>query len=152
MSLIELAIRMALEAHAGQTDKAGKPYILHALRVLAAVGHGKPEDVQCAAVLHDVLEDCPAYDAPLLAARGFSPRTINLVQMLSRDEGETYDAFIDRICQDRDASWIKLCDLRDNMDLTRLSRPLSHTQMDRYYKYVKACAVIQATWGFPHAN
>lgn len=112
MSLIELAIRMALEAHAGQTDKAGKPYILHALRVLAAVGHEKPEDVQCAAVLHYVLEDGPAYDAPLLAARGFSPRTINLVQMLSRNEGETYDAFIARICQDRTASWIKYCDIQ----------------------------------------
>ena len=34
MSTLERAIAIAATAHAGQTDKAGAPYILHPLRVM----------------------------------------------------------------------------------------------------------------------
>lgn len=37
MATLERAIEIAARAHAGQTDKAGQPYILHPLRVMLAV-------------------------------------------------------------------------------------------------------------------
>ena len=56
-SLLETAIQIAAEAHAGQKQKNGQPYILHPLRVMARVS---TEEEQIVAVLHDVLEDNPA--------------------------------------------------------------------------------------------
>ena len=57
MSTLEKAIAIAAEAHAGATDKAGAPYILHPLRVMLKVN--SPEE-RIVAVLHDVVEDCAA--------------------------------------------------------------------------------------------
>jgi hypothetical protein len=54
MSTLERAIEIAAIAHSGQPDKAGAPYVLHALRVMLAVS-GPYE--RLAAVLHDVVED-----------------------------------------------------------------------------------------------
>ncbi len=56
MSSLERAIALAAQAHAGQVDKGGAPYILHPLRVMLRLTH--PE-ARIVAVLHDVLEDCP---------------------------------------------------------------------------------------------
>ncbi|MGZ7078608.1 MAG: GTP pyrophosphokinase, partial [Thermoanaerobaculia bacterium] len=55
MSTLERAIAIAAEKHAGQTDKAGAPYILHPLRVMLRVS---TNDERITAVLHDVVEDC----------------------------------------------------------------------------------------------
>ncbi len=54
LSLLEKAIALAVEAHRGQKDRAGAPYILHPLRMMARV-----ETIQekIVAVLHDVVED-----------------------------------------------------------------------------------------------
>src|SRR5262245_52934077 len=51
---LEDAILLAVQAHRGQQDKVGQPYILHPLRVLARV---RGEAAQTAAILHDVVED-----------------------------------------------------------------------------------------------
>ena len=37
MATLEIALEIAAAAHAGQTDKAGQPYILHPLRVMFSV-------------------------------------------------------------------------------------------------------------------
>ncbi|MFP5392790.1 MAG: hypothetical protein ACLGI6_14780 [Gammaproteobacteria bacterium] len=57
MSTIETAIKLAVDAHAGQRDKAGRPYILHPLRVMHRF---TDETLQSIAVLHDVPEDTTA--------------------------------------------------------------------------------------------
>ena len=51
---LEVAILIAVKAHMGQVDKAGKSYILHPLRVMQNV---ESIDAKIVAVLHDVLED-----------------------------------------------------------------------------------------------
>lgn len=56
MSTLELAIAIAAEAHAGQSDRGGAPYILHPLGVMLRMGNDTDWIV---AVLHNVLEDCP---------------------------------------------------------------------------------------------
>lgn len=54
MPSLEDATLLALEAHRGQKDKGGEPYILHALRVMLRM---TTEHEKWAAVLHDVVED-----------------------------------------------------------------------------------------------
>ena len=73
MSSLERAIAIAAEAHAGQTDKAGAPYILHPLRVMLRLA---TEEERITAVLHDLCEDCPGWDFARLKAEGFPPQVI----------------------------------------------------------------------------
>jgi len=72
MSLLEKALALAVDAHRGQKDPAGKPYILHPLRVMARV---QTEDEQVVAILHDVVEDTP-WTPEKLAAEGFPPHIL----------------------------------------------------------------------------
>jgi len=150
--MIEDAITLAVLSHAGQVDKAGKPYILHPLRVLGAVGLSTDnDDVMCAAVLHDVVEDC-GVKAQDLRGLGLSERTIELTGLLTREDNVSYEHFIESISLDKDASWIKVCDLRDNMDISRLGakdpKDLTPMQYERLLKYRKAEAKLCAIWGF----
>ena len=56
MSTLERAIAIAAEAHAGQVDWAGVPYVLHPLRIMLRVSSN---DERAVAVLHDVCKDRP---------------------------------------------------------------------------------------------
>jgi (p)ppGpp synthase/HD superfamily hydrolase len=58
VSILERAIAIAAEAHAGQVDKAGAPYVLHPLRMMLGMSSN---DERIVAVLHDVCEDCPGW-------------------------------------------------------------------------------------------
>ncbi len=58
---IRYAYYMAEEAHTGQTRQSGEPYITHPLAVAQILVELRMDDDSiCAALLHDVLEDCPA--------------------------------------------------------------------------------------------
>jgi (p)ppGpp synthase/HD superfamily hydrolase len=72
--MLERAIEIAVEAHKGQVDKGGSPYILHPLRVMMSV-NGESEKI--VAVLHDVVEDSVwTFDA--LLAEGFAVEAISI--------------------------------------------------------------------------
>lgn len=137
MSTLERAIAIAAEAHAGQTDKAGVPYILHPLRVMLGVD---AHDERIAAVLHDVLEDCPAWSLGRLAAEGFSTPVLNALAALTRQKGESYEAFIDRVCDSRIAINVKMADLKDNLEPVRLG--LITPNPERVAKYRAALAKL----------
>ena len=117
MSTLERAIAIAAEAHAGQVDKAGKPYILHPLRVMLRL---ETAEERIAAVLHDIVEDC-GWSIDDLGAAGFSPTVLRAVESLTRKDGESYDAFVARAAADPIGRRVKLADLEDN---TRLSRTI----------------------------
>ena len=72
MSLLERAIEIAVTAHKEQVDKAGKPYILHPLRLMFKM---QTENEMIAAVLHDVVEDTD-WTIEKLEAEGFSAEVI----------------------------------------------------------------------------
>jgi (p)ppGpp synthase/HD superfamily hydrolase len=92
MSLLETAITLAVEKHRGQSDKSGEPYILHPLRVLMRVRElGGNEAAQCAAVLHDVVEDCNVSLDDLRAA-GFSEATLRAIDAVTKRPAEHGDA------------------------------------------------------------
>jgi (p)ppGpp synthase/HD superfamily hydrolase len=112
---LEDAIILASRAHRGQVDKAGKPYILHVLRVML---RQETETAQIVAVLHDVLEDTSVTMENLRAA-GFSSEICEAVDALTRRPGEAYDAMISRVAANPLARVVKLADLEDNMDPRR---------------------------------
>lgn len=132
MSTLERAIVIAAEAHAGQVDKAGAPYILHPLRVMLAV---EGVEAKVAAVLHDVVEDTP-WTLEELRAEGFGTDVVEAVDGLTRRSGEVYLDFCRRAAGNEIARRVKLADLADNLDPDRLGAlPEAHRSLaDRYRK------------------
>ena len=131
--LLEKAIMLAIEAHLGQVDKAGMPYILHPLRMMTRLD--TPE-AKMAAVLHDVVEDS-AWTLEKLRMEGFPPEVLEAVDALTRYADETYEAFIERAAQHPLARRVKLADLEDNMDVRRLGT-LTKRDVERLQRYQKA--------------
>ena len=117
--LLERAIAIAASAHKGQLDKAGDPYILHPLRVMQACS---PGPAQIVGVLHDVVEDTP-WTFDQLRAEGFGDDVLVPLEHVTRRDGEDYTAFVARAAQDPVAREVKIADLKDNLDLTRITEP-----------------------------
>ena len=139
MSTIERAIEIAATAHAGQKGKNGEAYILHPLRVMMAVGS---ESERMAAVLHDVVEDTSVTLDDLRAA-GFAEEVVRAVDLLTKREGESREEAARRAVADPIARAVKLADVSDNMDLTRLPR-ITKKDRDRLAEYEKVKAILEA--------
>lgn len=138
------AITLAMEKHAGQKDKAGAPYILHPLRVMFAVD-GEYE--RMAAVLHDVVEDC-GVTLDELRERGFPEPVVEAIEALTKRPDEhgpdRYFAFVERAGHNDIARAVKLEDIADNMDLSRIESPMPEddARVDRYRKAEKLLEVV----------
>jgi (p)ppGpp synthase/HD superfamily hydrolase len=117
MSTLERAIEIAREAHAGQTDKAGAPYVQHVMRVAFACPLG---DARIVGVLHDTVEDCEGWTTDRLRREGFSEAVLAGIDAVTRRPSEGYMAFIDQAAKDPLGRIVKRADLLDNMDATRL--------------------------------
>lgn len=130
---LEKAINIAVNAHEGQTDKAGSLYVLHLFRVMLK---GKTEEEQICGVLHDLVEDTN-WTFEELAKEGFSNEIIEALKCVTKKNGENYDDFIQRVSKNPLAIQVKLNDLEDNMDLSRLSK-ITEYDKDRLAKYQKA--------------
>lgn len=135
-NMLALAISIASQAFEAKIDKLGKPYILHCLRVMMNVDEMDPE-LQQMAVLHDVVEDCPQWTINDLRKLGFSERVLKGVELLTHKYGDSYDLYIRQISHSVDATRVKLADLRDNSDITRL-KGLTKVDFDRLEKYHRA--------------
>lgn len=133
MSMIETALAIAIEAYAGKTDKAGQAYILHPLRLMAKM---TDEEAMAAAILHDVIEDSDI-TACDLRQRGIPEGVVWAVQCLSRNQGESYADFIERVRLNPLATAIKLADIEDNLNVLRLSA-LTDADLRRVEKYHRA--------------
>lgn len=137
MSTLERAIEIAALAHRDQADKAGNPYISHPIRVALAFIRSGDEDRAIISVLHDVIEDSNVTLADL-RKEGFSNAVVEAVEAVSRIKDETYEAFIDRAATNPLAKPVKVADLLDNMDTSRLA-VLSHNQAKKLVaKYAAA--------------
>jgi (p)ppGpp synthase/HD superfamily hydrolase len=143
---LEDAIALATRAHAGQKDKAGADYITHPLRVMAAVNG---EDARIVAVLHDVIEDTfvtPQY----LREAGYAEPVIAAIESLTKlpdeeDSDAGYARFIRRAAQNPLARVVKIADLRDNMDLSRIAAPTAKDHA-RLAKYERALQALQTSF------
>ncbi|SEK28336.1 HD domain-containing protein [Stigmatella aurantiaca] len=140
MPTLEDAIALAVEAHRGQRDKAGQSYILHPLRVMMRL---QTEAERMAAILHDVVEDTP-YTLERLRALGYPEEVLGALDCLTKREGESYEAFIERLRPHPLARRVKLADLEDNMDVRRLPS-VGPREADRLTRYRAAWSRLQET-------
>ncbi len=139
MDWVERARALAIEAHAGQQDKAGRPYIEHVARVAGAI---KDDPIaQATAWLHDVVEDCADHASRV----GDFPAPIQrAVQLMSRNSAPDADTYYARIAADPVALKVKLADIADNADEARLTALDAATAERLRSKYRHALAALGA--------
>jgi (p)ppGpp synthase/HD superfamily hydrolase len=139
MTLVERAIHRALEAHSGQKEENGRPYLLHPLRLMLRMD---TEQEMAAAVLHDVVEDT---DITLedLRAEGFPEEVLAAVALLTHDKRKVpYRKYVERIAANPVARKVKLADLEDNLNVLRL-RKLGVRETLRLKQYFEAWHTLQ---------
>ena len=139
------AIRIASTIFEPITDRGGHPYILHCLRVMDNL-HTDDEELKCIAILHDVPEDDPrGAEVVLRELRllGFSERIIKALDLLTHRKDVPYDEYIKAISFNEDARLVKLADLRDNSDITRL-KGLRKKDLERMEKYHRSFIYLSA--------
>ena len=136
--MLERAIGIAVEAHKGQLDKGGNPYILHPLRVMMSVDF---ELEKIVAVLHDVVEDSN-WTFEALLAEGFSIEVIEALKSVTKNsDNEDYDSFIQRAIGNSIGRKVKIADIRDNLDVTRIP-DIGEKDVQRISKYKKALKIL----------
>src|SRR5512133_1506184 len=133
LQLLGRAIEIAAEAHKGQKDRYGAPYILHPIRVLARVD----SDIErIVAILHDVVEDTD-WKFSDLEKEGFPTEVISALRAVTKQEGEEYKDFVKRSAADPIARQVKIADLEDNMDVRRMP-VVDEKAQERLQKYLDA--------------
>ena len=135
--LTRKAITVAYNAHQGQLDRAGLPYILHPLHVAEQM---KDEDTCVVALLHDVIEDT---DLTLenLREYGFTEAQVEGVRVMTREEDEDYFEYIRSVKTNPLALAVKLEDLKHNSDVTRIIE-ITDKDLQRIEKYKKAMEIL----------
>jgi (p)ppGpp synthase/HD superfamily hydrolase len=147
---LEDAIELALRAHRGQMDKAGQPYILHPLRVMLSLA---TEVERMVGVLHDVVEDTrekPCAEDRItfekLREWGYPEAVVEAIERLTKlpeEEGEAgYARFVERVKGNALARRVKLADLADNLDVSRLEPPLDERDLARVNRYLDALRTL----------
>lgn len=135
---IKKAVLIAYEAHHGQVDRGGYPYILHPLHLAQEM---EEEITTVVALLHDVVEDS-AITLGDLEEAGFEPAALEAISLLTHRAGVPYMDYIRAVGENPIARRVKVADLRHNLDLTRVE---SHRQSDdkRQEKYRRALAYLE---------
>jgi len=134
-------IVLATNAHAGQFDKGGRPYILHPLAVMGLC-ESEDEEVLATAVLHDVIEDCNVTWDELIEA-GATDKVIRAVMALTKMPGQSYEAYKKAIKEDPAACIVKMADLKHNGDFRRL-KGVTEKDTKRMAKYMVFYAELEA--------
>lgn len=136
--MVKRAKSLAAKVHASQKDKGGNPYINHIEGVAAGV---ESVEAKTVAYLHDVLEDTATTEDDL-KKEGFPAEIIEAVKALTKDKDETYEDFIKRVGKNPLAAKVKLSDLANNMDISRIPNP-SEKDYERIEKYRKAIEYLK---------
>ena len=136
--LHNLARLIAQDAHRGQFDKGGSPYINHPLAVSKMV---KGEDEKIVALLHDVLEDSDL-TADDLVEYGFPVEIVKAVKVLTKKQGVSYDTYLAEVKKNKVARRVKIADITHNMDISRIAKP-TRKDLQRVEKYKKALAFLE---------
>ena len=139
--MLDKMLVICTNAHHGQYDKGGRPYILHPLRVMSFL-KTDDEELQCIALGHDVIEDTKVTYRDLTEA-GISQRVQDGIRALTKVPGETYDEYKERVFASKDAMMVKMCDLRHNSDIRRL-KGVTEKDIARIAKYHQFFLEIQS--------
>lgn len=130
--LLGKMIVIATNAHAGQFDRGGNPYILHPLHVMSYL-KTDDEELMCIALAHDVVEDTSVTYKELREA-GMTERIIAGIKALTKQPGQTYEEYKAGVFANMDAMRVKMCDLRHNTDIRRL-KGVTEKDIARMAKY-----------------
>lgn len=139
MSLYDLALTIAQEAHKGQVDKAGIDYIHHPIYVASLV---ETDEEKAVALLHDVIEDSDITLSDLLN-HGIPNNVLKAVSILTKNNKLSYQEYLVQVKSNELARKIKLADLKHNSDLSRITDP-NKKDYERLEKYKKAIKYLSA--------
>jgi (p)ppGpp synthase/HD superfamily hydrolase len=146
MKMLSSMIMLATEAHDGQFDKGGRPYILHSLTVMHKL-RTEDEELMCMAAGHDVIEDGKIKGVrvtyAMLAERGMSDRVIEGIRCLTRVPGETEEEYQAKVKSNPDSRRVKKADLQHNSDIRRL-KGITEKDVARIIKYHKFWLELEA--------
>lgn len=138
--LYRMAVEIATDAHRGQKDKGGNPYIEHPLKVAEGL---KEVEMKIVAVLHDVLEDSDTTAEELLQ-KGFPENLVEAIRVLTHKKGDpdSYEEYIRKVKENPIARKVKIEDIKHNLDLSRIPNPVSR-DFERCEKYKKALKYLK---------
>ncbi|ADE39518.1 HD domain-containing protein [Candidatus Puniceispirillum marinum] len=135
---LERAIQIAVEAHAGAKDRGGKAYILHPISVMMRC---ETDEEKIVAILHDVVEDTD-WTFEALREEGFTETIIEALKTVTKhSEDEDYDEFVQRSLKNEIGRKVKIADLRENLDVTRIGE-LTDKDIERINKYKRALKTL----------
>jgi len=138
-NMLEKAIELAVQYHKGQRDKAGHPYILHPLSVMANVNG---VEFKIVAVLHDILEDTPLTEEEL--SEHFPEHIVRSVKAITKTKGDDYFDYLKRVKADQYAKTVKIADIKHNISADRL-RQLPEKDIQRLSaKYCKSLDFLES--------
>lgn len=130
------AINIAYNAHMGQKDKAGLPYIFHPFHLAEQM---ETEEECIVALLHDVVEDT---DVNFKELEGeFSSTVIDALKLLTHDKSVDYMEYIETLKKNKIAKKVKIADITHNSDFTRLDK-VTQEDVLRNEKYRKALEIL----------
>lgn len=140
--LTNKAMQLAYQAHHGQQDYNGIPYIFHPIHLAEQMDD---EISCCAALLHDVVEDTAVTIDEL--EKAFPTEVIEVVKLLTHNDATDYYDYIRMIATNPIAKKVKLADLAHNSDQTRCIGSNLTSQQLAYWKdkYEKAKAILTET-------
>lgn len=131
------ALKLIYDAHAGQVDKAGVPYIYHPLHIAEQM---RDEETVLVALLHDVLEDTSVSAEQIRDM--FGDRICEAVQVLTRRPGEDYFEYIGKVSECELARRVKLFDIEHNLDMSRLGDGAYEASQRRAEVYARARRIL----------
>ncbi len=138
--LTNKAMRIAYDAHHGQLDCNGVPYIFHPFHVAEQM---TDEISVCVALLHDVVEDTPLTIDDL--SRKFPQEVVQAIILLTHNKSDDYFDYLRRIKLNPYARSVKIADVLHNSDLSRITDPfaVSEEKRNRWKeKYAKALEIL----------
>ncbi len=143
MSTLNVAVKMAQDAHIKQVRFDGSPYILHLFRVMSKQ---KTETCRIIAMLHDIVEDTPVGIQDLKNA-GFDKEILDAVSLLTRDDSIDYDVYIKtKVCTNKNAIQVKMADIEDNLNILEIPE-LKMKDFERLIKYHRCWWILKKALG-----
>lgn len=134
--LTRKAMIIAYNAHQGQVDRAGVPYIYHPIHLAEQMD----TETECVvALLHDVVEDTDITFADLYEY--FPKEIIDILKLLTHDKSVDYMDYVKKIKENSIAKKIKIADIKHNSDESRLDK-ITPKDILRRGKYQKALKIL----------
>jgi (p)ppGpp synthase/HD superfamily hydrolase len=140
MPKLDDAILLAVQAHKGQSDRYGAPFILHVLRVMMRL---ESETEKTVGALHDVVEKT-SVTFETLRASGYSEEVLQALDCVTRRPDESYEEFVERAAANPLAKRVKIADLEDNIDTQRMSE-LTSEDAERLDRKIRAWRKLRGT-------